>query len=333
MFRSESEFVSWLQTLGQARPRRLRVGVGDDAAVIAQALGYDTLLTTDLSIEGIHFDRDLHPPAAVGHRALARSLSDIAAMGGVPRFALVSMALSRRLSRSWVEEFYAGLFALARRSGVTVAGGDTAVAPGKMAFDVTVLGDAPLGRALVRSSARPGDQLFVSGRLGLSALGLRLLQSHRRRLSPAERRAIRAHLYPEARCRLGRLLAEKRLASAAIDLSDGLSSDLARLLEASGVGAKLWAASIPAPDTRRLAGLAFSREALFAFALDGGEDYELLFAVPRRNLSHLPRRFENSRLHHIGEITAAKKCVLIEADGGSRTLEPAGYDHFRRSGA
>lgn len=278
---------------------------------------------------------------------MARSLSDIAAMGGTPCYALVSLAISRRISRAWIEEFYAGMVNLARRFGVTVVGGDTAVVSGSVFTDVIVAGEVPNGRALLRSGARPGDRLYVSGRLGMSALGLRLLQlgpgKSPRRRGPTRGRAARnatshealhAHLYPEPRCALGRFLSAKRLASALIDLSDGLSSDLSRLCEASGAGARLYADRIPAPappaeTARRAVSADRAVSDALKLALHGGEDYELLFTVPPGKVSRLPQRFRGVELHEIGEVRSSPGIILVEPGGKARRLDPAGYDHFR----
>lgn len=327
MFRSETEFVRWLQ---RRSPRRgARLGIGDDAALVGVARGHDLILTTDLSLEDIHFLRAVHPPRSVGHRALARSLSDIAAMGGTPRFALVSLAISKRTTRAWLQEFYAGLQALAKRFGVAVIGGDTAAVPERTAVDVVLTGEVRRGKALLRSGARPGDQIFVSGRLGLSALGLRLLSARRAdlRRSPQSVEAVQAHLYPVPQCALGRYLSEKRLASALIDLSDGLSTDLGHLVEASGVGARVWESLIPAPEVSA-PHLALGVSPL-ELALHGGEDYQLLFSVPPRKASLIPREFRGLPLHRIGEITRRKALLLVRANGQQEPLRPAGYDHFR----
>ena len=329
MFRSETEFVRWLQARAPRRGGHLRLGIGDDAALVGVARGHDLILTTDLSVENVHFLRALHPPRCVGHRALARSLSDIAAMGGTPRFALVSLAISKQTTRAWIEEFYTGLTVLAKRLGVAVIGGDTAVVPGGTTVDVVVVGDVPRGRALRRASARPGHQIFVSGQLGFSALGLRLLKAHRADLtrSGPSAEAIQAHLYPVPRCALGRYLSEKRLASALIDVSDGLSTDLSHLCESSGVGGRIWESLVPALQ------LTASHLALevspFELALHGGEDYQLLFTVPPRKGSLIPRKYRGLSLHRIGEVRASKKLILVRANGKQETLRPAGYDHFR----
>ena len=323
----------------------MKLGIGDDAALVFIQGKHELILTTDMSIEGIHFLPDLHPAEAVGHRALARSLSDVAAMGGVPRYFLVSLAISKRAGREWVSRFYHGMQTLARRFRVRLVGGDTAVVPDRTTIDVLVAGEVPRGKALRRSGARAGDLILVSGPLGLSALGLRLLRNkpagaldtarallpesggssaktQRRAAVRLAKEALRAHLYPEPQCALGQFLSRRGLASALIDLSDGLSTDLSRLCAASGVGARLWAEKIPGPD---LPGAARSLE----LALDGGEDYQLLFTVPPRQASRLPAKFQAHPLYNLGEIEATKGVRLITAEGKVRALEPAGWDYFR----
>jgi thiamine-monophosphate kinase len=277
-------------------------------------------------------------------------LSDIAAMGGTPRYALISLAASKHASRAWIEGFFQGLLALAKRCGVAVIGGDTAVVRGASTIDVVVAGEVPRGKALRRSGARPGDQVYVSGRLGLAALGLRLLHSpargrrvgaHGRPVpiyrdaplpfvqprapgrSSTEAAAIRAQLFPQPQCALGRFLSEQGLATALIDVSDGLSIDLMRLCEASDVGACLFRDRVPSPPLTDAA-------ASLELALHGGEDYQLLFTVSPTKRSQLPRRLGRIPLHCIGEIRASRGIQLITPDGKTRALEPRGYDHFAR---
>ncbi len=321
-FQSEREFVRWLQRLAPVRAANVRIGIGDDAAVVRLAPGRELILTTDMSIEGVHFSRRLHPARSVGHRALARSLSDIAAMGGAPRYALVSLALAHSAGEHWVQSFYLGIRALARRFGVGVIGGDTARVPGGCFVDVIVAGEVGRGRALTRAGARPGDQIWVSGRLGLSAWGLELLKSQTRARTTKTAAALHAHFYPEPQCGLGQLLNEHRLASALMDISDGLSIDLSRLCAASGVGATIWAERLLIPPTGDV------RHAL-ALALHGGEDYQLLFTVPARRASRLPARFRGLPLRQIGEIQRGRRMSLIGIDGKRRDLEPGGWDYFR----
>lgn len=333
VFLSETGFVSWLRTQVPGSIRRLKLGIGDDAALVAVGRNQGLILKADMSIENVHFTRYLHPPRAIGHRALARPLSDVAAMGAVPRFALVSLALSRRELRQWAEEFYGGLLALAARFRVTLVGGDTAVVSGRTLVDVIVTGEVEPGRELRRSGAQPGDQIFVSGRLGMAALGLRLLRRQARVGGPRFRNpkpdgpswltALQAHLYPEPCCKLGRFLVANKLASAAIDLSDGLSTDLGHLCRASGVGAQVWEELLPLPPQS-----GYPRRTLLALALHGGEDYQLLFTVPRAKAARIPRELAQLPLRKIGRIRRSREILLVGKDGKRSPLRPEGYDHF-----
>jgi thiamine-monophosphate kinase len=330
IFQTEREYVRWLRTLAAGKSSQVRMGVGDDAAVVRVGHNKDLILTADLSIEGVHYKPGLHPARSVGHRALARSLSDIAAMGGVPRFALISVAFPQAISRRWIEEFYRGVLGLAKRFRVEVIGGDTSIVRRTTMVDVTLAGEVPRGKGLLRSGARPGDQIFVSGRLGQSARGLEILKSQVRGKSRIRRgrqedsentKSVNVHLYPEPRCKLGRWLQRLRVPSAMMDISDGLSTDLLRLCEASGVGASVDAWRIPGPP-------GVSPEHSLELALNGGEDYELLFTVPRRKLAKFSGRYRGVPLHSIGRICPTRKVLLVDKDGHESSLAAAGYDHF-----
>ncbi len=335
-FRSEAEFVRWLGRHWPVRGRGLDLGIGDDAALLRAPAGRDLVVTTDLSIEDVHFRLDLHPPRAIGHRALARALSDLAAMGSKPRFALLSLALSGNLMRSWIAAFYDGLGTLARRFGVTLIGGDTAVADGAATIDTIAIGEVERGRALLRSGARPGDRVYVTGRLGLSALALELLRGSARPSTWVARsrgkagigrdekqQALAAHLYPEPRCSVGVALARQGLASAAIDVSDGFATDLARLCESSGCGAVVREDQLPIPS----GGL--TRNAL-ELGLYGGEDYELIFTASASRAARMPGSVGGASVREVGRITAAHRLTLVRSDGREVPLETRGYDHFRK---
>lgn len=324
-FNNEAEFVTWIrrQSAAPNRARGVTLGIGDDAALVSLTAGTKMILTTDMSIDGVHFKSGVHPPASIGHRALARSLSDIAAMGGVPCYTMLSAALSKSQSQAWLMEVYQRLMKLARRFGVVIVGGDTAVTPGPTTLDVIVTGEVPRDRALLRSGAKPGDLIYVSGRLGLSALGLRLLLSGAEGRTPEQKSALRAHLYPEAQCSLGQVISKQRLATAMMDLSDGLSIDLRRLCDASHSGATLFAEKIPRPAIPDQA------DAL-QLALHGGEDYQLLFTVSPRKAAKIPRRFGKIPLTCVGKIVARKGVTLTGSDGKTSPLEPLGWDHFAR---
>jgi thiamine-monophosphate kinase len=290
---SESAFLDRLRRRAGIRVPGLILGIGDDCAIFRpRGASEDLLFTTDLYVEKVHFRRDTHHPEDAGWTALARGLSDIAAMGGDPHFCLVSLALAPWTDTRWVDRFYTGLL----RHGVALAGGDLGHALG-MACDIVVCGAVPRGKALRRDGARPGDGVYVSGRLGGSALGL----------ATGRGAAWKRHVHPEPRLALGRFLRGR--ASAAMDLSDGLSLDLRRLCEASGV-----AAEIAAPP--------LFRGATLDQGLHGGEDYELLFTVR----DPVPPDFEGLPLTRIGTIRKGRPGAIL-LDGAP--LPALGYDHLR----
>jgi thiamine-monophosphate kinase len=296
-------------------------GIGDDCAILRVLPGQEFLVTTDFSLDGIHFRRDWHPPESVGHRCLTRGLSDIAAMGGRPVAAFLSLAVPKDVPQSWVRRFSRSLIRLAEKFGVTLAGGDTAESPGGILADIIVVGTVPKGKSVLRSGARPGDRIFVSGKLGGSAAAvLRMKNPSKKKLNP---RDYRRHFYPEPRVELGRILREKRLASAMIDTSDGLSTDLAHLCEESGVGAELDAALIPRASVSKPA-----REVDLDLALHGGEDYELVFTSPPGK--SIPAEIAGVALTHIGDISRPPKILLRDARGIARELKPKGWEHFQR---
>jgi thiamine-monophosphate kinase len=304
---------------------RLKVQMGDDAALFAPRNGYETILTCDWFLEGTHFSRDKHPADAVGWKCLARAVSDIAAMGGQPRCFLLSLALPRTHAGRWLDEFLLGLRRAARRFCCLLAGGDTTRRE-EILINVTVVGEVREGRAVLRTGAKPGDVIFVSGRLGEAELGLRLLRSGET-LAGRKDPALKKHLYPEPRLELGQWLAEKGLATAMMDLSDGLSSDLPRLCAASGVGARVESARIPLGQTSDL-GLKRGSDPL-RLALHDGDDYELLFTVAPRKANVLRKSFRGTELTPIGKITEKRKMVLLEENGRERQLLPGGWDPFR----
>ncbi len=318
---SEDKVVREIQSaLAGQRSGSLRVGMGDDAALWQAGRGQETILTCDWFLEGTHFLRDKHPPDAVGWKSLARAASDIAAMGGTPRCFLLSLALPAACTGKWLRSFLRGLHRASRVLGCQLAGGDT-TRRNKILINTTVIGEVPAGHAILRSGARAGDLLYVSGTLGEAELGLRELRRAHGMVKASSSSFVRKHLYPEPRFALGQWLAKNRLATAMMDLSDGLSSDLPRLCSESGVGARIKASFLPcvtrsdAKDATKL-------------ALNGGDDYELLFAVCPGNASKIATEFHGLPLTRIGGITREKK-VLVEQDGKLRPLISAGWDPFR----
>jgi len=313
----------------RVRGGAVRLGIGDDCALLRVRDGEELAVTTDLSIAGRHFRMDWHPPESVGHRTLARGLSDLAAMGARPLAAFLSVGVPRELTvrngrrGSWVERFFEGLFRLGGHHKTPLAGGDLAESPIALA-DIVLVGAVPAGRALLRSGARPGDLLYVAGTLGGAAEGLsRLAESvgKGRRvatdpaLCPAE---LSRHLFPQPRVQLGMALQRRGLATAAIDLSDGLSTDLAHLCEESGVGATVDSSKLQVADGASL-----------QQALHGGEDYELLFAV--RPSIRIPHAVSGVPVTRIGEVTRLKTGrarVMIANGTVLKPLEPRGWEHF-----
>jgi thiamine-monophosphate kinase len=308
-----------------AGSRFLSLGIGDDAALISGTPGHETVLTCDWFLEGTHFLRDQHPTDAIGWKCLARAVSDIAAMGAAPRCFLLSLALPRELTSSWLDRFLGGLRRAAKQFGCALAGGDTTKRR-EVLINVTVVGEVRRGREVRRSGAGPGDLIYVSGRLGEAELGLRLLRERKRGLNMQEPR-LRKHLYPEPRLELGRWLSEKRVASAMMDLSDGLSSDLRRLCEASKVGAVIRSGHLPTVDVTNV-GRKRGIDPL-ELALHGGDDYELLFTVSKGKARLLPRTFGGVTITPIGEVTRAREVMVTDSNGRSRVLNPHGWDPFR----
>jgi thiamine-monophosphate kinase len=299
------------------------VGIGDDAAALAPTPGRLLLATTDGQVEGVHFRRDGTPPRSLGHRALASNLSDVAAMGGRPRWAMVALTLPDDLELAWLEQLYEGLAALASRHGVGVVGGNVARSLGGVVVDVTLLGEVSPDRRLTRAGARPGDGVYVTGQPGDAAGGLELILRPRLRERLAAHdvdRLLRAHWEPSPRVDEGQALAAGGTVSAMIDVSDGLAADLGHLLTASGVGATLDESALPiGPALRALeaAGGPPARD----LALHGGEAYELSFTC--RAAPAVPAT-------RVGEIEAEPGLRLRSSDGAVRPLRAGGHDHFAR---
>ena len=300
----------------------MQSGIGDDCAVLRLGSDKEALITTDLSLEGVHFRREWHPPDSVGHRCLARGLSDIAAMGGDPLAAFLSLGLPAKLPQNWIDKFFNGLLAVARKYKVTLAGGDISQSPDGILADVVVLGSAPQDEAILRSGARPGDLIYVTGALGGSAATLqRLFERPKRRLQAKD---YPEHFYPQPRVAVGKRLREHRIASAMIDVSDGLSTDLAHICEESRVGALIDAELLPIHSR------ANSRKDRLDLALHGGEDYELLFTAPAAR--QVPTRIEGMSVTRIGETVQrrrGKPAIELLLYSKKVPLAARGWEHFR----
>jgi thiamine-monophosphate kinase len=294
----------------------VKLGIGDDAALLQVPAGFELLVTTDLCVEDIHFRREWHPAKSVGHRCLARGLSDIAAMGGEPVACFLSLALPPKLPQRWADNFMAGLLQLGRRFRTPLAGGDTSTAA-KITADIIVLGKVPAEKALLRSKARSGDRIWVTGELGGSAATLKQLYSGGK-ISPT---VSNRHFYPVPRLEVGRWLQKNNLATAMIDISDGLSVDLAHICEESAVDGVINLDAIPTAKTADL-----------SLALHGGEDYELLFTAPKS--ATLPKRIAGVLITEIGAIRPCgdrrASVKSKDAAGNLRLLRPEGWEHFSK---
>jgi thiamine-monophosphate kinase len=314
---AENSLISRIRSRA-VRRRGVAVGIGDDSAILKIPVDHETLVTTDFSLEGVHFRREWHPAEAVGHRCLARGLSDIAAMGGTPLAAFLSLAVPQNLPQAWVDQFLKGLLKLADAFSVSLAGGDTAQSPDGVLADIVVVGSAPKGKSVRRSGARPGDRIYVTGTLGGAAATLKLLFSGRK-LRPAD---FPRHFHPCPRIEVGRFLREEGLASAMIDLSDGLSTDLAHICQESRVGAEVQATAIPCAIIGKPA-----REVDLRVALHGGEDYELLFTIPRGK--RVPTRMAGVPVTQIGHIIRGRQVFLLDQNGVGSELRAQGWEHFK----
>ena len=315
---AELALIRRIQAQMPVRNGSVRVGIGDDCAVLRVPRGHELLVTTDFSLEGRHFRRDWHTPESAGHRCLARGLSDIAAMGGKPLAAFLSLALPRDFEAAWLDRFLAGMGALAERFGVELAGGDTAQAPGEQILtDIMVTGAAPRGRALGRGGVKSGDVLYVTGSLGGAAAELARLAAGV--ACPTQADAQSPQSFPEPRLAVGQLLLKRGLATACMDVSDGLSSDIWRLAEASGVSFEIHKDAVPV-----------SLGATFLQALTGGEDYELLFTAGAE--TRVQRLLGGVAVTRIGRALrpGGGRPEIWLLEGEARTpLEPGGWEHFQ----
>ena len=334
----EKDLIAAIRGRARGSSPGLRLGVGDDCAILRPKRGEEIVVTTDFSLEGVHFRREWHTPESVGHRCLARGLSDVAAMGARPVAAFLSVAvpeelLKARRGKSWVERFFDGLMALADRFEVPLAGGDTAQAPERACFDIVLVGAVKQGRALLRSGAKPGDLIYVTSALGGAAAELLALERNPRRFAGLTKAAEgHPHFFPEPRLDVGRKLAAMNGIHAAIDVSDGLSTDLAHICEESGVAAEVDAAAIPA---HRLAAEAKRNgwvSSALELALHGGEDYELLFTASAE--AKVPRKVAGVDVRRIGRIVRKKsrvaRVMLRLPYGEMKVLEVRGWEHFRK---
>src|SRR6266850_2024183 len=390
---NEFDFIRSLraQTRSRKHSARVVIGIGDDASLIAETANRNLVVTTDLLVEDVDFHRDAAPPGLLGHKALGVSLSDIAAMGARPFWSFVSIGLTAEVWKSdFKDEFFSGYLALADQYGVTLAGGDVSETKAGIVVDSIVLGEVRNETAVLRSGARAGDRIYVTGSLGGAAGGLKLIEmgarlgesglaslpraggradsstasnsiqtpdrnstvidgaemnerstgptvsegpdqeAHTSEMSAIESLLLR-QLRPSPRVGWGIVLGEERLATAMIDISDGLSSDLSHLCSESSVGALIQSAQIPIDkDVIKLCG----RRALdpLALALHGGEDFELLFTVSPNDVARLPKRVDGVEISHIGDVTNESDTIRIAERNRVWHLQPHGFQHFSTEG-
>jgi len=314
-------------------PEKLIKGIGDDCAVIGPYGNEVFLITTDLLLEDIHFLSGKIPPEHLGQKAVAVNLSDIAAMGGNALHMFMSLAIPEQMTIDCLHSIYRGVKAMCRRYGVNLLGGDTSASHDRLMLTVTVRGSAPLEEVLYRKGAGGGDIIYVTGTLGDAGAGLKLIKNE---LSAPEALAsalIGAHNLPIPLMEAGRIIAQSRLASAMIDLSDGLVSDLSHICEASSVGARLTYSALPLSDNLRLLAEINGFDP-YKLALSGGEDYRLLVTVPRKNSEPFQEMFKNGYPCHvylIGEITNEDGLTMLTSDGVENKLEVEGFNHFPSS--
>jgi thiamine-monophosphate kinase len=318
--KTEFEFIKHLQQNNSLKK------IGDDCAVLPKDSKTDLVVTTDLLIEDIDFRMSWTKPEFIGHKALAVSLSDIAAMGAKPVWSMISIGIPRKIWKTdFVEKFYDGYLNLAEHFGVELVGGDVSESPDKIVIDSIAAGETKKGKAILRSTAKTGDLIFVTGKLGGAAAGLKLLETGETYEKPKYKKLIWRQLKPNPQTEIGRILGEKQLATSMIDLSDGLSSDLFHICESSKIGAKIYAEKIPIefqiPKTE-------NKKSNLDFALNGGEDFELLFTVnPKKNFL-LEKELKNYEISLIGETTANAEIVELVSKEQIEILESKGFRHF-----
>lgn len=305
------------------------IGMGDDAAALKVSSSSLLLATTDMLLEGVHFDLSYTDFYSLGWKSAAVNLSDIAAMGGVPRFCLISLGIPSSVSVEQVKDFYRGFRTVLRAHGTILVGGDTCSSRKDFVINVVVLGESEKTKIVTRAGAKPGDRIFVTGTLGDSAAGLDLLgtTAGRKGQESWRKKLIQKHLRPVPRVAWGRMIAIAKCAHAMIDISDGLSSDLAHLCDESEVGARIIAEDLPCSPSLRAASDDLGKTPL-QYALSGGEDYELLFTVPPAKKKKL-RSFPISATE-IGVITEGRG-LLISRGGKVKQFRPTGYAHFKKS--
>jgi len=340
----EFGLIHKIQRIPSWKTPAVRLGIGDDAAVLNASSNNLLLATTDMLIEDVHFDLLCTDFYSLGWKAAAANLSDIAAMGGIPRFCLTSIGITPDITVAQISEFYRGFNQLLSTHRTALVGGDTCSSLNDLNISVTVLGEVEKKRVVTRSGAKAGDRIFVTGTLGDSAAGLEILKTGNRQLRMRGRskdvktkicnrkseiqRLVECHLRPDPRVRWGRKIAVAGCANSMIDVSDGISSDLSHVCEQSMVGALLYSSKIPFSAALQKSMDCLEKTLLY-YALSGGEDYELLFTVPPAKIRKLQSL--DIPVTEIGEITHQRDLFIIDGKNRKRRLVPTGYNHFMRT--
>jgi thiamine-monophosphate kinase len=329
----EFGFIDRIREVCDISVREVIKGIGDDCAVFRAPSGRVMLFTTDMLLEDIHFMRDTITSYQLGRKVIAVNLSDIAAMGGRPLVALISLGIPIQTEVEEIQELYRGMRDICTGYGLDIAGGDTVASPDKLVINASVIGEARENEVLYRSGARPGDKLFLTGSVGDSSAGLKILQHEIRSPESIGTHFIKALNEPKPLVEIGRFIATSGLATAMIDLSDGLLSDLGHICTESGVGAMISAPTIPlSPELKLLAGGAGFNP--LELALSGGEDYQLLFTVPEKKAQGVEKLFKERGISPpslIGEIVQERGIRMRKHDGSSEELRPKGFNHFSQS--
>lgn len=326
----EFGFIQRIENIFQTKNSSIILGIGDDAAVIKPTRGKYLLFSTDTLREDIHFRKDYSSFYDIGWKSVAVSISDIAAMGGTPRYLLLSLAIPAKTSVKDLDNLLKGIADVTERYDVSLIGGNVSGAKGGITVDTTVIGEVPKTGGVTRSGASAGDLIYVTGRVGGSAIGMELLKGSVK--NAYSKTVILNHLRPVPRVKEGLIIRTHRLATAMIDISDGLLSDIGHVCEQSMVGACIYSNLIPLPEVPDNLKKWLAKDLLF-YALYGGEDYELLFTVRKRNRDRLEDIFEREglKITYIGEVVSKDTGIsIIDEKGKKKKINPAGYDHFSR---
>jgi thiamine-monophosphate kinase len=334
----EFGLISRFQSRLKYRSSQVVQGIGDDCAVLSLDNGNYQVLTTDALVETVHFNLKTHTPEQLGWKTMAVNISDIAAMGGQPKFAVLSVGIPKSIPVDFLDRFYKGINQASQKYKVALVGGDTVASPKHLFINLALLGETLKKKVFTRSGARPGDGIFVTGTLGDSALGLKILEAPGKKWKGSEahkKKLILRHLKPEPRVEMANWLAKSKYkVTSMLDISDGLAQDLGHILKAGKVGAELWESAIPISKPLTKYSFINGLSAL-QLALNGGEDYELLFTMAPEDVNNLGIESitkVNQPVTQIGEITAKRDIRLISNDGRSKILQrPTGFNHFKRN--